>query len=62
MDDPHSGTKEIRSGGWVTAGQEDLTDDADIVCVAVNSVQVTIELYKLQNVLLQLRQVTLISF
>lgn len=33
MDDPHSGTKEIRSGGGVTAGQEDLTDDGDIECV-----------------------------
>lgn len=34
MDDPHSGTKDIRSGGGVTAGREDLTDDGDILqCV-----------------------------
>ncbi len=30
MDDPHGGTKKIRSGGGVTAGREDLTDDGDI--------------------------------
>lgn len=44
---PHSGTKDIRSGGGVTAGREDLTDDGDIVCVAVNIVLVTTKLHKM---------------
>lgn len=33
MDDPLSGTKEMRSGGGVTAGQKDLPDDSDIESV-----------------------------
>lgn len=30
MDDPHGGTKEMRSGGGESAGQGDLSDDGDI--------------------------------
>ena len=53
------GTKEMRSGGGVAAGQEDHTNDGGVgVCAAVNVVQVIVELHQTppQNDTLKIEQ------